>query len=116
MKERECDEKLLRKYEDTELTFDDDQSKEMTQIVNIINKMYIWWSSRPGVQGSQGTHWGEWDWKVWRSDIHSDKEEFNKDQATYGMKLICTCKCKHVLSHEYMEGTSWTSTHIIYIM
>ena len=42
MKERECDEKLLRKYEDTELTFDDDQSKEMTQIVNIINKMYIW--------------------------------------------------------------------------
>ena len=38
MKEREHNKKLLRKYEHTELTLDDEQSEEMGQIVNIINQ------------------------------------------------------------------------------
>ena len=38
MKECERDKKLLRKYEHTELTLDDDQSEEMGQIVGIINR------------------------------------------------------------------------------
>ena len=38
MKEREHNKKLLRKYEHTELTLDDDQSEEMGQIVSIINR------------------------------------------------------------------------------
>ena len=85
MKERERDKKLLRMYEHTELTLDDDRSEEMGQIVGIINRSCS--DSLQCVFKEAKEQGGKSEIEeIWKMDIRSDREQFNKDQATNGEK------------------------------
>ncbi|MCG8620370.1 MAG: hypothetical protein MJE68_00005 [Proteobacteria bacterium] len=84
MKEREHNKKLLRKYEHTELTLDDDQSEEMGQIVSIINStcsdtlQSVFKEAKERGGGKSEVE------EIWKTDVRSDREQFSKDQATNG--------------------------------
>ena len=83
MKEREHDKKLLRKCEHTELTLDDDQSEEMGQIVSIINQSCS--DTLHSVFKEAKEQGGKCEIEeIWKMDVRSDRELFNKDQATNG--------------------------------
>lgn len=83
---QECvhDRKSLQKYEQTEVTLDDDQNEEMSQIINVIS------TNSPEVLSeifeeaeSQGKVQSVRD--IWQSDMRS---QFNKDQARNGHYIM----------------------------
>ena len=82
MHERVEDKKRLQKYEHTEVTLDDDQSDELSEVVHTIN------AKSPGCEvlsqifeeaENQGK--GQIVRDIWESDMRS---QFNKDQARNG--------------------------------
>ena len=83
MKEHEHDKKLLRKYEHTELTLDDDQSEEMGQIVSIINHSCSDTLQSVFKEAKERGGKSEIE-EIWKTDVRSNREQFNKDQATNG--------------------------------
>lgn len=76
---------MLRKYEHTELTLDDDQSEEMDQIISIINQSCS--DILQSVFKKAKERGGEYEIEeIWKTDVRSDREQFNKDQASNGEK------------------------------
>ena len=78
MAERARDKKLIRKYERTEVTLDDDQSDEMAKIVDVISNKS---SDVLSKIFEEAENEGKSDIKeVWMNDKRSDKAEFERDQ------------------------------------
>ena len=79
-------------YEHIELTLDDEQSGEMANIVDIINRdASDTLNEVIGEVDSQGHAVRD----IWRNDLRS--AEFDKDQALNG-ELMCKCVCATFLS------------------
>lgn len=79
MVERCIEKKKLRKYENTEVSLDDDQSDQMAEVVDIINdKSSDTLSKMFDEAESQGK--GTEVKEIWANDLRADKKEFDKDQ------------------------------------
>jgi hypothetical protein len=103
MKEREHDKKLLRKYEHTELTLDDDQSEEMGQIVSIINRSCSDTLQNVFKEAKERGGKSEIE-EIWKTDVRSGREQFNKDQATNGEIKTTHCYTLCICVHAYIWG------------
>ena len=120
MHERVEDKKRLRKYEHTELTLDDEQSDELSQIVQIISTEshgHTVLSQIFDEAEKQGR--GQAVREIWESDIRS---QFEKDQAKNGhfcshssqLNTSCfLCPPPHLssLSHTHTHTHTHTRTH-----
>ncbi len=95
MVERCTDQKKLRKYENTEVSLDDDQSDQMAEVVEIINDKSSDTLSKifeEAESQGKGTEIKE----IWANDLRADKKEFDKDQEKNSINLILiTSKTKN---------------------
>ena len=82
MKKRAHDKKIVRKYEHTEITLDDEQSDEMAEIVDIINRDSSACSTLKQIFSEAQEKTKESNVKqIWKSDV---RKQFENDHASNG--------------------------------
>jgi hypothetical protein len=70
-----------------EITLDDDQSDEMTNIVSILNEDAHRNALNEAIDGAQCRNKGDAVRELWHKDLRATQGQFRKDQATNGKSL-----------------------------
>ena len=113
MHERVEDRKRLQKYEHTEVTLDDDQNDELSQVVHTIN------AKSPGCEilsqifeeaENQGK--GQIVWEIWENDL---RLQFNKYQARNGHYPIAYIPLALTPPLSLLCSLSHTHTHSFFL-